>query len=365
MTKKESKNNTLTREEVIAQNKEQILKALLEDGESTRAEIALKTGLSREYGPWASLKDPLDGLIAEKLVEKCTTKGCEERRLKRDREFERKKKKIRDDPNVKRKFNPPKKRGTHPPVWIIKKDISTIHMIFNKYQNLQELLWNIEWVRELVIKKQLDTRQLGEEDIQELKGMLLLSRHFFKMCVNYKDLYGLTIEWMAYFDHESERTPKEIAKRLKDYPDLDLASMTAYRNLFAFCYFVDESNDVAIDKGYEIVARHYRERSQKMKKSRQIENLSVIENVMIPILKMFFDNISDKSFGTLNSKIPDVLEKIRPSVQQYTALNKQIKSIRKDPDFDQKVGPFYDGKRKIVVDILDTLAGIGIIKKIR
>src|SRR5271157_649372 len=133
------------------ENRENILKFLLKYDELTKEEIAGKIKVNRDYGPWVPLKTPMDELEKENLIEVCETGDCERRRLKR------KGAQWGKDSNVKSKFSQPKDRGTKPKVWLIKRDISTINTIFNTYHVLQDLLWQKEWVRTLVVEIQLET----------------------------------------------------------------------------------------------------------------------------------------------------------------------------------------------------------------
>src|SRR5208337_108474 len=297
----------------IAQNKGKVLKALLEHGELTRTEIAQKTGLIRGYvnGEYPAVSPLVKELGKENLIEVCTTYGWNERRVKRESE------KIKVDTNVKTKCKSPK-RGNKPAVWIIKQDISTIHTIFNTYLALQDILWRQEWVRDLIVKNQLDTRLITPEGIEELKEMLTLSPHFFRLCVNYNDLQGLTKEWEFYLDPiSSELSPKELAKRIKELPQFPIAypHISSYRNLFSFCYFADGIDGKEIDQGYEIVGRYTLERLHNMQESRRHEILSALEKVLIPTMKMFFDNINYKSFDIPDSKIPGGAKTLRSHVE--------------------------------------------------
>jgi hypothetical protein len=362
----------------IELEKERILKTLLEQGELTKDEIALNTGLKKGSGAWPAVKKTMDELINEKLIEPCTTKECEERRFGREREVakqqeiekkerigkeqKRRRKIRRSDSTVKRKFALPKKRGPKPKVWIINQDILAIHTIFNKYPNLQDSLWGQEWVRDLIVKNRLDTRALeGIEGIEELKKMLKLSPHFFKLCVNYEDLYGLTLEW-DYYLHASpiELSPREIAGKLKEILNRSYAHITAYRNLFAFCYFMDEFDGKEIDQGYEIVEGYTRQRLRERQKSRQDAIISAIEKVLIPTMKMFFDNINE--FDTLNLKNLDDMKTLQTCVQDYTASSNRIKRIRNEPDWEDKIDQYYNDQEAISLEILDTLKSMGIIK---
>jgi hypothetical protein len=347
----------LTSEEEIAQNKGKVLKALLEHGELTRKEIALKTDLTRDYpdGEFPAVSHLVNELEKENLIELCTTEGCEKRRLKRELE------KIKDDPNVKDKYSPLRKPGPKPEVWIIKRDISTIHTIFNKYPTLQDSLREQEWVRDLIVENRLDIRDPSGQDIKvleiiiELNIMLEQSRHFFKLCVNYEDLYGLAIEWKHYLSPASEKSPRKIAKQIKNDMGLSFARIIHYRNLFAFCYFMDEFDGKERDKGHKIVEWCTRERFHRMQENHRDVILSSIENVMIPTLNMFFD--SEKT---------DVMETIRDNVQRYTALSTEIEHERKATEKtkqSEKIKQFRDSQREIIIDILKTLKSSEIVKK--
>jgi hypothetical protein len=354
----------------IELEKERILKILLEQAELTKDEIASNTKLVKGSGPWPAVKKPMDELINEKLIEPCITKGCKERRLKREREVARqqeieRKEKItkeqkrrrkieRSDSNVKRKFTQPKKRGPKPKIWIINQDISAINKIFNTYPTLQDSLRGQEWVRDLIVK-QLDIRVRGAEDIIELKILLEQSRHFFKLCVNYEDLYGLAIEWRHYVSPASEKSPRKIAKQIKNDMGFSVTRIIHYRNLFAFCYFMDEFDGKERDEGHKIVEWCTRERFHRMQENHRDVILSSIENVMIPTLNMFFD-----------SEKPDVMKMVQTNVQRYTALSTEIEHERKATEKtkqSEKIKQFRDSQREIVIDILKTLKSSKIVKK--
>jgi hypothetical protein len=312
------------------------------------------------------VKESVDALIEEKLIEPCTTDGCMQRRRKRERvrwQLKKDQIKVKDDPNVKSKYTLPEKPGKKPDVWIIKRDISTIRTIFNNYRTLRDGLWKLDWVRDLVVGYQFDTRGLDDKGCDELKRMLQLSRHFFELGVNYSDLHVLTLEWKYYLDPKIGKSSIEHAYEFNDKTDLGLLSIASYRNLFAFCYFMDEFRSDSTPGGYKIVDRYSRQRLHGMIESRHNEILTGIENVMIPTLNGIFGIISDEAFALLNFKNPDGMKTIRENVMQHTALSKQIKRTRKDPDWQKKVDLYRDEQQQIFLEILDGLKDMRIIKR--
>ncbi|MEI7857374.1 MAG: hypothetical protein WCH85_07725 [Methanomicrobiales archaeon] len=341
------------------EKKERILKALFEADELTRHELASNTGFEKKSGPYAAVSPQVDELERENLIEICTTEECEKKRLQRETE------KNKGDQNKRDKYTVFSKPGPKSEVLKIKRDISAVHTIFNRYPALQDLLWEKEWVRDLIVKNQLDTRLISSEGIEELKEMLTLSPHFFRLCVKYNDLKGLTKEWEFYLDPiPSGLSPKELAKRVKELPLFPIANpdINSYRNLFSFCYFADEIDGIEKGPGYKIVQKYAHERACKRLESRKKEILSALEKVVIPIMKMFFDNINDESFDILDSKIPGGAKTLRSLIEEYTGDTNRMKRERSKPDWEDKYNGLYDDQNTITLEILKTLKEIGIIK---
>lgn len=190
------------------------------------------------------------------------------------------------------------------------------------------------------------------------------SAHFFKLCVNYNDLRERTLEWQGYLNPlPTELSTMEIAKRLTGSPDRSYITINSYRNLFAFCYFMDEFDGKEEESGYAIVEKFTHQRSQKIIETRQNEILSALDRVLIPVMKIFFDNINDESFSKIYKTNPKELEKIRLHVQEYTTLSNRMKRNKKSPDGEEKYLHDYESKRAIFLEILDVLKEMGIIKR--
>jgi hypothetical protein len=339
------------------ENRENILKSLLEFDELTKEEIAGKIGVNRDYGPWVPLKTPMNELEKESLIEVCSTDDCERRRLKRE------KAQLRKDPNIKSKFNQPKERGTKPKVWIIKRDVSSIHTIFNTYHALQDLLWQKEWVRTLIVEKQLDTRGIERNDIRELEKMLKLSRHFFELCVNYPDLYRLTIEWEYYLNPILEMPPKEYAERLAAHHNVEVIGITSYRHFFALCYFMDIFNGIKIDGAQRLAENYWSKRNRESKSMHRDNILSAMEKVMIPTITMFFDYIGGGKFESPDPKSSEYMKSLQNLIHDYQTTDKRIKDAKKDPDPWDRITQYEGDQRRTFIQILCLLYEQGVIRK--